>query len=216
MLHTPLIDFTLLAAQPVQPQPLTDQQFAQLQQKLQTTLDGLRAQAEFPGVTAGFVLADGRSAGVSSGFADVENKVPLKPTDRLLAGSVGTTFVAAVLLQLVDEGKVGLDVKLEKWLGREDWFARLPNAHDLTVRALMNHTSGLPEYFEVKGAIEAMRAASDRVWKPAELVAYVLDTKPLFAVGRGWAYADTNYILVGMVVSGPPAGRSTTRSSAGC
>jgi len=77
---------------------------------------------------------------------------------------------------------------------------RLPNGRDLTLRHLMNHTSGLPEYFEAKGCIDALRAAPDKVWKPAELVTYVLDAKPLFAPGQGWAYADTNYILVGMAV----------------
>jgi D-alanyl-D-alanine carboxypeptidase len=203
MLRTPVVTLVFLwtpALLSAQPRPLTEQQFAQLRQKVQTTVDNLRGQAQFPGITAGFALADGRSAGVSAGFADVESKTPLKPSDRMLAGSVGKTFVAALLLQLVDDGKVGLDDKLEKWLGQEPWFARLPNGRDLTIRTLMTHSSGLPEYFEVKGAIETLRAAPYRVWKPAELVTYILDAKPLFAAGQGWAYADTNYILVGMVV----------------
>jgi D-alanyl-D-alanine carboxypeptidase len=203
MLRTPLVLLVLLSSPALlgaQSKPVTEQQFSQLRQTLQATVDDLRGKAQFPGITVGFALADGRSAGICAGFADVENKTPLKPSDRLLAGSVGKTFVAAVLLQLVDEGKVGLDDKLEKWLGQEPWFARLPNGRDLTIRLLMTHSSGLPEYFEVKGVIDALRAAPDRVWKPAELVAHVLDAKPLFAAGQGWAYADTNYILVGMVV----------------
>jgi D-alanyl-D-alanine carboxypeptidase len=158
-------------------------------------------------VSVGFVLPDGRSAGVSSGLADVENKVPLKPTDRLLAGSVGKTFVAAVVFQLAEEGKLELDDTLEKWLGKEPWFARLPNAKEITLRSLLNHTAGLPEYFEQKGFAEALKADHDRAWKPSELMAFVLDAKPLFAVGKGWAYADTHYILVGMAAeraSGKP------------
>ena len=181
-----------------EPKPLTDQQFEQLRGKVQAKLDDLRANAEFPGVTVGFVLADGRSAGVSSGFADAAKKVPLKPDDRMLAGSIGKTYVAAVVLQLVEEGKIGLDDKLEKWLGKETWYPRLPNGPDLTVRHLLNHRAGLPEYFEAKGITEAVKADPDRVWKPEELVAYVLDAKPAFAPGKGFAYADTDYILVGM------------------
>jgi D-alanyl-D-alanine carboxypeptidase len=180
------------------PKPLTDQQFEQLRGKVQAKLDDLRAAADFPGVTVGFVLADGRSAGVSSGFADTAKTVPLKPDDRMLAGSIGKTYVAAVVLQLVEEGKIGLDDKLEKWLGQEPWYPRLPNGPDLTLRHLLTHTAGLPEYFEAKGITAAVKADLDRVWKPEELVAYVLDAKPLFAAGKGYAYADTDYILVGM------------------
>lgn len=171
-----------------------------LRQRVQEKLSALKAEATFPGATVGFILADGRSTGVSVGYADLESKTPLKPTDRLLAGSIGKTFVAAVTLQLVEEGKIGLDNRLESWLGKESWFIRLPNAHDLTMRHLMTHSSGLPEYFEMRGANKALLEDPDRVWKPAELVAFVLDAKPLFAAGKGWAYADTNYVLVGMVV----------------
>lgn len=180
------------------PKPLTDQQFEQLRGKVQAKLDDLRAAADFPGVTVGFVLADGRSAGVSSGFADAAKKVPLKPDDRMLAGSIGKTYVAAVVLQLVEEKKIGLDDKLEKWLGKEPWYARLPNGPDLTIRHLLHHTAGLPEYFQAKGVTDVVKADPDRVWKPEELVAYVLDAKPAFAPGKGFAYADTDYILVGM------------------
>jgi D-alanyl-D-alanine carboxypeptidase len=193
-----LILVAIGAARADDPKPLTDQQFDQLRGKVQAKLDELRKGAEFPGVTVGFALADGRSAGVSSGFADAAKTIPLKPDDRMLAGSIGKTFVAAVVLQLFEEGKIGLDDKLEKWLGKEPWYARLPNGPDLTVRHLLTHTAGLPEYFEVKGVTEAVKADPDRVWKPEELVAFVLDAKPLFAPGKGFAYADTDYILVGM------------------
>lgn len=108
------------------PTPLTDAEFNKLRARVQETLDALRAKAEFPGVAVGVALADGRVAAAASGFADAEAKVPLRPTDRFLAGSVGKTFVAAVLLQLAEEGKVRLDDRLAAWLGAEPWFARLP------------------------------------------------------------------------------------------
>lgn len=204
-----LIPVAVVAATPGAdaPGPPDGADLAAVREKVLAKLDELRQQATFPGASAGVVLADGRSFGVATGLADVEAKTPLKPTDRLLAGSVGKTFVAAVLLQLFEEGKVGLDDPLAKWLGKEQWFARLPNGPEITLRRLMNHTSGLPEYFEAKAFTKAITADPDKVWKPAELVAYVLDAKPLFAAGQGWAYADTNYILAGMVAekaSGKP------------
>jgi D-alanyl-D-alanine carboxypeptidase len=133
------------------------------------------------------------------GWADVENRIPLKSADRMLAGSIGKTFVAAVMLQLVQDGKVNLDTKIDRWFGREAWFSRLPNARDITLRMLMNHSSGIPEHVLNSDFIAAMKKDPDRVWKPEELLAYILDAKALFAAGKGWSYADTNYILVGMI-----------------
>jgi D-alanyl-D-alanine carboxypeptidase len=177
-----------------------DQDLERLRGVVRAKLEELRRAADFPGATAGFVLPDGRASSVSVGLADVEANRPLAPTDRMLSGSIGKTYVAAVVMQLLDEGRLELDARIERWLGGEPWFARLPNARDITLRMLMNHTSGIPEHVLDKNFIAALRAAPDRVWKPEELVAYVLDAKPLFAAGQGWSYADTNYILVGMIV----------------
>lgn len=172
---------------------------AEINQKIQAKLNELRANAEFPGVTVGYVLADGRSGSVSIGYSDVENKTPMKPSDRMLAGSIGKTYVAAAMLQLVQERKVNLDDKIEKWLGRESWFNRLPNAKDLTLRMLMTHSSGIPEHVLNKELIARLKQEPEKVWKPEELITYILDAKPLFAAGQGFSYADTNYILVGMI-----------------
>jgi D-alanyl-D-alanine carboxypeptidase len=170
-----------------------------LRASVQAKLDELHRSAEFPGATVGFILADGRFASVSVGLADVENKTPLQPTDKMLAGSIGKTYFAAVVMQLVQEGKLHLDEKIEKWFGRDKWFARLPNAKEITVKMLMNHTSGLAEYYQLKGFMDRLRTNPDLVFKPEILVECVLDSQPLFPAGQGWAYADTNYILVGMI-----------------
>jgi len=176
----------------------TDAPMAALRASLQSKLDALHAAGSFPGVTIGFVLPDGRSSSVSTGVADVESKVPLKPSDRMLAGSIGKTYVSAVMLQLVQDGKVNLDTKIDRWFGSESWFPRLPNAKDITLRMLMNHSSGIPEHVLNKNFIAEMKKNPDRIWKHEELVAYILDSK-LFPAGQGWSYADTNYILVGMI-----------------
>ncbi|MEK6323906.1 MAG: serine hydrolase domain-containing protein [Acidobacteriota bacterium] len=170
-----------------------DGEMPALRAALQVKLTALHAAGSFPGATLGFVLPDGRSGSVSVGLADVDNKIALRPTDRMLAGSIGKTYVAAVMLQLVQEGKVNLDAKIERWFGSDAWFPRLPNAKDITLRMLMNHSSGIPEHVLNKDFIAAMRKDPDRVWKPDELIAYIMDAKPLFAAGQGWSYADTNY-----------------------
>jgi D-alanyl-D-alanine carboxypeptidase len=171
-----------------------------LKTALQLKLEEWHKAGSFPGATFGVVLADGESFGLAVGFSDRETKTPLKPTDRMLAGSVGKTFAAATALQLVKEGKIGLDDKIEKYLGSEPWFSRLPNARDITVRQLMNHTSGLVRYEFKEQFTKDLTANPEKVWKPAELVAYLLDEKAPFEAGKGWDYSDTNYIVLGMII----------------
>jgi D-alanyl-D-alanine carboxypeptidase len=118
----------------------------------------------------------------------------------MLVGSVGKTFAAATALQLIKEGRIGLDERIEKYLGREPWFSRLPNAKEITVRQLLNHTSGLVRYEFKDQFTRDLTANPEKTWKPAELVAYLLDEKPPFAAGQGWDYSDTNYIVLGMII----------------
>jgi D-alanyl-D-alanine carboxypeptidase len=124
----------------------------------------------------------------------------MTPGDLMLQGSVGKTYVAAVALQLVQEKKLELDEKIEKYLGGEKWFKRLPNARDITVRMLMNHTSGLVRYEFKEQFTRDLTAKPYKVWKPEELIAYILDTPAPFAAGQGWDYSDTNYIVLGMII----------------
>ena len=176
-----------------------DADLSVLRERLKSKLSELHQGATFPGAILGFVLPDGRSGSVSVGLADVEQKTALKPSDRMLAGSIGKTYVSAVMLQLVEEGKVNLDTRIERWFRGDSWFPRVPNAKDITLRMLMNHSSGIPEHVLNKDFIAEMRKDPDRIWKPEELLTYILDAKPLFPAGKGWSYADTNYILVGMI-----------------
>jgi len=124
----------------------------------------------------------------------------MKPTDRMLTGSTGKTFAAATAMLLIKEGKIGLDDKVEKYFGNEVWFARLPNAKDITVRQLMNHTSGLVRYEFKEQFTKDLSANPDKVWKPEELLSYLLDEKAPFEAGKGWDYSDTNYIVLGMII----------------
>jgi D-alanyl-D-alanine carboxypeptidase len=173
---------------------------AALREKLQAKLDELHRNGKFPGATLGVALADGKSFGLATGFSDREAKTPMRPSDLMLQGSVGKTYAAALALQLVKEGKINLDDKIEKYLGKETWFARLPNAKDITVRMLMNHTSGLVRYEFKDQFTKDLTASVDKVWKPQELIAYIFETKAPFEAGKGWDYSDTNYIVLGMII----------------
>ena len=172
--------------------------------KLQTHLDQARTTAKFPGAQVGFTWIDSEaryySGSVATGISDLEHSARLKTSDRLLAGSVGKTFVATVALMLVEQGKLNLDDKISAWLGNESWFSRLPNSKDITLRMLLNHSSGIPDHVETSAFEKALLKSASREVDYAELIAYVLNKKPLFPAGQGYNYADTNYILAGMII----------------
>jgi D-alanyl-D-alanine carboxypeptidase len=173
---------------------------ASLRDQLQAKFEELHKAASFPGGTAGFVLADGRSFGLSVGVSDRTANTPMKATDRLLLGSVGKTYASAVALQLMHEGKFSLDDTLDRFFGQDAWFPRLANGPSITVRHLMTHTSGIVRYeFNPKFTTD-LSANPDKVWTGEDRLAYLLDAKPPFAPGQGWEYSDTNYIVLGMII----------------
>lgn len=169
-------------------------------QRLQNLLDSLRDAGSFPGMNAAIIKADNTLISISSGFNDAERKIPMKQTDRMMQGSVGKTYVAAIAMKLVSIGSVKLDAKVSDFLGHHPWFTRIPNAPDITIRMLMNHSSGVMRYeFKEAFAIDLAKNP-DKEWTPSELLQYILDEKATFPAGTGWEYSDTNYILLGLVI----------------
>jgi D-alanyl-D-alanine carboxypeptidase len=171
-----------------------------LREALQWRIDSLVAASNFPGVVLGVSLSDGTTFAVAGGYADTAKNIRMRPDARMLLGSVGKTYFSAVALDLVDDGKLDLDAPISKYLGDEPWFNRIPNANDITVRMLMNHTSGLVRYEFNPKVTAAITADPDKEFTPEERISYILDTAPPFAAGQGWQYSDTNYIVLGMIV----------------
>ena len=171
-----------------------------LESRLQQRLDSLHRSGRFAGAQVAVALPDGRTIAVATGMADTAKGETMTTRHLLLQGSVGKTYASAVAMQLLHEGKIALDDPIAKYLGSEPWFSRLPNAHSITVRQLMNHTSGLVRYEFNERFTADLTASPDRVWTPQELVAYILDTAAPFAAGQGWDYSDTNYIVLGMIM----------------
>lgn len=167
---------------------------------LQAKLDELVLAANFPGVNVAFVWADGTTLALSSGSADREAQRALTPGDRMFTGSTGKTFFAALALQLVAAKKLELDAPISRWLEAEPWFARLPNAKAITVRMLMNHTSGLVRYELDERFTADLAASPDKVWSIEERLKYLFDATPPFEAGKGWDYSDTNYIVLGAIL----------------
>jgi len=171
-----------------------------LKQKIQAKLDSFCTAGKFPGLTLGVALPDNTTLAFASGMADSVKHIPMTTDSYLMEGSVGKTYCSAITMQLIKEGKFSLDDKVSKYLGHYDWFSRMPNAQDLTIKTLMNHTSGIMRYEFKPAFTKDLTNNPDKVWKPEELLAYVLDEKPAFKAGEGWEYSDTNYIVLAMII----------------
>jgi D-alanyl-D-alanine carboxypeptidase len=189
-----------------------------LEAELGAVVEKWREGTGVPGVTVAVALPESCVIAVASGVARKAPEVAMEPTSRMPAGSVGKTFCAAVVLQLAEESgeelNAFLDSKVSRWLGNRAWYARLPNARDITLRHVMQHTSGIPEHVQSESFTRALAKDPMRVWSPEELLAYVMDGPALFDAGQGWSYADTNYIVVGLVVetiAGKPYYEEATR-----
>ncbi len=171
-----------------------------LQPQLQSWLDSVVIASSYPGATLAVTLPSGARISLASGYADKEANRPMQPGSSMLGGSTGKTFVAALLLHHAFEHDLDLDTPLSRWLGSEPWFDRLPNAKDLTPRMLLNHSSGLPRYVFDPGFIEALQKDPWKEWQAAEELAFVLDQAAVHPAGNGWAYSDTNYLLLGLLL----------------
>jgi len=171
--------------------------------EFQSALDAFQSQYGFPGATAAFVLPDGTVGITATGFADLEAGTPMTPQSRMLAASIGKTFVGATTVVLCREGVLNLDAHISRWLGDRRWFPRLPNHDTITLRHLLTHTSGLPDHVHQKSfaiAVSQKWREIDNPFPPESLIQFILDQPPLFNAGKAWAYTDTGYILIGLII----------------
>jgi D-alanyl-D-alanine carboxypeptidase len=122
----------------------------------------------------------------------------MHPNDTLRAGSIMKPFVATVVLQLVEEGKLALDDRLTAGLPGAV-TARVAAADRITVRMLLNHTSGVPEY--VDQPFDRMVIANPRrVWAVEEFLVRSARHARKFPSGSRYAYSNTDYNLLGLVI----------------
>jgi len=154
-------------------------------------LDSLQLLYKFPGAIAVYVLPDGTTVIVASGNADIEKGILMKPDCRMLAASIGKTFVDALAVALDDEGKTDLDLPISNCIEDENWFYRFPNHEDLTIRHLLTHKSGLPGHVympEFACKLAHRRHKKNNPFTAPDLTGFILDKKPLFDTGEGWSY----------------------------
>jgi CubicO group peptidase (beta-lactamase class C family) len=125
------------------------------------------------------------------GLANLEHQVPVRPETIFQSGSTGKQFTAAAVLLQVDDGKLKLDDSIAQYFPSEraSWRA-------ITIRHLLSHTSGLPDYdTEATGGLDLRRDYSED-----ELVHWAMKLEPEFAPGARWSYSNTGYVVLGALI----------------
>ena len=176
------LSLTAIAASP----PISDQLAKRIDADVQTVL----RRSGTPGATI-LIAEHGRIVYRHAyGLRDHGRHVPATVDSYYEIGSITKQFTAAAILQLREAGKLHLDDKLSIYL------PDAPHAGEVTLRQLLSHTSGMPEYLDAVDAVKAIN-------KPAtfkKLMSYIAG-KPLdFPPGRRWSYSNTGYILAGRVI----------------
>ncbi|WP_205717762.1 serine hydrolase domain-containing protein [Actinomadura soli] len=174
--------------------------------RLRRLINRLTTEDGAPGAIAYVEDRNGRRTVIRSGVGDVRTGEPIPVDGHWRMGSITKPFVATVVLQFVGEGEVELDAPVDRYL---------PGLVDrrITVRHILQHTSGLPDYLEhlsLPDIIANPLAHHER----SDLLATALKHPPLFEPGKGWSYGNTGYLLAGMLiekVTGRPYGEEIKR-----
>jgi len=165
-----------------------------VEKKLEKVVTDTMDTYHVPGAVIGVWVAGSQPWLMASGVANIATSRPVKTTDKFRIASITKTFTATVVLQLVDEGKLDLDASPVRYLGG------MPQAAGVTIRQLLNHTSGLFDYLEDPNYLETAMKQPLRKWQPQELLDFAFAHQPYFAPGQGWHYSNTNYIILGMLI----------------
>lgn len=161
--------------------------------RLQHLLDRWRQRADVPAVTLAVDAPTGRFAG-ASGTAERGGGAPATADSPFRIASITKMFVAVVALQLVQEGRLGLDDRLAPYV------PGFPGGDRITIRQLLNHTSGVPDYGRTAHFGKRLLDDRQRRWSTDEVLALVTGVRPDFAPGTDYLYSNTGYVLLGRVI----------------
>jgi D-alanyl-D-alanine carboxypeptidase len=162
------------------------------------TVPGAVLRVEAPQIGVSWEGASGR-------FVFGEHR-PLEPSDAFRTASVTKTFTAAAVLRLSEQGEVALGDPIATYLPhklvrRIAVIAHRSYGRLMTIRQLLNHTSGVYDYATDPSWRDEVLADPQRTWRPRELVQVAIrGGDPYFSPGRGFHYSDTGYVLLGLIV----------------
>ncbi len=163
---------------------------------LQAALEAGRVALAAPGIQASVIFPDGHQWTGVAGVADLATGRPLTPDTPFAIASASKTFLATEILLLVDEGRLALDDSAAGDLPTTLVGGKAIDPR-ITIRMLLDHTSGLGDYLVSPALDKAVQADPRAVWTPDQALAYA--RPPVAPPGRGYHYANTNYVLLGLI-----------------
>jgi D-alanyl-D-alanine carboxypeptidase len=169
--------------------------------RLQTLIDSL-APTRVPGLTLAVGNRDGLVWEGAAGYADIESQTPAHPACASGVGSITKVLVAVLVLQLVEEKRLGLDHTLNPYLSRTV-LAGIANADTTTVGQLLSHYSGIASWEEDARWIRDARGeriTPGKQWASVEPLDYIRGASPAHDVGTRFHYSNTHYTLLGLLI----------------
>ncbi len=147
-----------------------------------------------PGIAVGVWIKGKKVFFKGKGISDLSTGQGMNLNDKFRIASLSKTFLSTVVLQLVDEGKLSLEDKLSNFV------PAVPNSDNITVRQMLNMTSGLYDYTEDDYFSEQWVNNPLRKWTPEELLNIGIKHAPVSSPGEEYYYSNTNYVLLGMII----------------
>ncbi|MCH8566700.1 MAG: beta-lactamase family protein [Balneolales bacterium] len=170
---------------------------------LQSRIDSTLIADKIPGTAIVVVTPDGERFEYGAGFANLETRTPMQVDHRFRIGSITKTFIATVVLQLADENRLSLDASVQSILPEIE----LRESENISVRDLLRHTSGIPNYTGSIPFLVQMFFNPDSYLPETELIAIAESSPRLFEPGEmapdgnlRWGYSNTNYTLLGLII----------------
>ena len=135
----------------------------------------------------------------AAGFSNIEKGVAMETTNELMIASITKMFVAVVALRLHEEGKLDIDKPITTFnCGYR--FKEIPNAEKITIRHLLNHTSGLPDFIKTSRFVTNMLDRPLNIWKKDDLLKFLANTKSEFIPGEKGKYSNSNFLLLSVIL----------------
>ena len=164
-----------------------------MQAQMRAVVENIMEQASIPGAVVGVWVPDMGEWVATFGQADIVTGREMAVEDKVRIASNTKTFTATLVLLLAEEGLLGLDDHLEKYI------QGVPYGDEITIRQLLNMTAGIYSFSEDEGFLEAFTADPLMEMTPQESLDIALSHPPDFPPGQGWHYSDTNYEILGMI-----------------
>lgn len=166
--------------------------------QLQNNLDKAVNNLKIPGAVVYISGKKGTWVG-ASGFSNLESQTPMKPNDTFSLASASKTFVAVAVLQLVEQGKINLDKCINNYLP-QDINQNIPYSNKITVRQLLNHTSGVVEYYDDKFHQITYNRNRSQIWTATEAIRLIYGRQPKNPPVKEFQYCDSNYLLLEIII----------------